>query len=202
MMNRFSHLIFDYDGTLINNKDAFLHTLSDTIKEFGKEVPNNIEKCYGLTEDAIFSFFELNSQIKKTFFQQWYNKMIHSDIALFDGIREALQKLSDYGYELGILSSRKTEYVRASLSKHGISHLFTVINGAEFSTVHKPNPQPLYNYLSHNNLRSEQVLYIGDLTTDEICANAAGVAFAYAGWSRTMSHTIFDSIDEMMEMLL
>ncbi len=144
--NKLDTLLFDLDGTLLNTKPlidkSFIHV-------FEKFRPG-----YQLTDDEIDSFFgptlyqsfsrysddekEIEEMIK--YYREW-NIPHHDEIVkVFDGAYDTLKTLHKKGYNLGVVSSKKTDLVIHGLELFKLDQFMDIIIGADEVKNHKPAP--------------------------------------------------------------
>ncbi len=100
----------------------------------------------------------------------------------FQGISELLDTLVQFGYELGIVTSKTREEFKQDFEPFDISKYFATIICADDTVKHKPDPDPLFKYMEVSNASNNDLLYIGDSVYDRKCAESAKVDFALAGW--------------------
>ena len=151
-MAGFEHVIFDVDGTLADTDGISQQALQDLLFE-----------RTGEEEDR-------------------------ADLVFARGIpgAEALERL-------GILSedalARWDELARAHADEYeaviaplGIDGFFSGMVLAEDAELHKPNPEPLLEYLRRTGAKPEKTIYVGDTEYDSVAARATGVSFVIADW--------------------
>ena len=56
---------------------------------------------------------------------------------------------------------------------------------SDFAARPKPAPDAVLSYLEKYKLDKDQVLFVGDSASDQMCAKGAGVDFALASWSHS-----------------
>lgn len=199
--NKYKHIVFDLDGTLIDSEDLFISTLKESLIHFGLPIDDNISKAFGMSGDDIGKMLKIPKEIGKDFSLYWYLKMCKS--TEFKDTYRALSALKDAGYTIGIVSSRDSFLVKDALTRESFAPFVDIIYESEKTGKHKPDPAPLLAYLDDYQLEKYELLYIGDLITDKQCADGAGVDFAYAGWGWKNKHInetlTFYTFDEMLE---
>ncbi|MDE6386550.1 MAG: HAD family hydrolase [Lachnospiraceae bacterium] len=183
-MAKYSQIVFDVDGTLIDTEYAIIYSLQETILTVtGKKVPLvELTFALGITgEDALK---RLDIGDIPTAMDIWVKNMrkYTDTMVVFKGIKELLGRLSEQGCELGIITSRTRKEFGDDFDRLGIRHFFKTIVCADDTTEHKPTPAPLYKYMELTDIDSSRILYIGDSEYDSGCAEGAGVDFALAGW--------------------
>ena len=96
-----------------------------------------------------------------------------------------LAALAEQGVKLGVVTSAPR---CAAIPALRATHLHLVLSGcvvtAESCRRRKPHPDPLRRALAILEAAPEQALYVGDAPEDAVAAQACGIRFALAGWSR------------------
>lgn len=93
-----------------------------------------------------------------------------------------LKELRKSGKKMGVVSSRRYDEYEAVITPLGIDGYFENIVLAEDSDRHKPEPDPLLEYLRRAGAKPGEAIYVGDTAHDSQAARAAGVPFVFAGW--------------------
>lgn len=187
---KYSFLIFDIDGTLIDTEKTGVLSLQETIEVMmGKTLPyEEVYKFFGIPSHKVASL--LNCPQEEEFASIWEHKFIEKRYLMkaFDGVETLLQTLSDVSLKLGVVTSRSRFELDSDPVFAAMAHRFDIAIGAEDSKRHKPDPDPVFEYIKRASalygvdIELDKCLYIGDTMHDFKCANAAGVDFALADW--------------------
>lgn len=94
----------------------------------------------------------------------------------FDGVRDALVRLSEAGYALGLVTAGVRAVVAPQLARLELEALLPVTVFGDDLDVHKPDPAPLRRALSELGLadRPGAAAYVGDAPDDMRMAAAVG----------------------------
>lgn len=181
---RYSHIVFDIDGTILNTEYAILHSLRDTMAEMAGQSFALEELTFSLGIPGVDTLRRLAVEDIDGAMALWIEKMhaYEDHIALFPGIAALLPTLRENGVELGIVTSQTHEEFGHNFQDYHIQEHFGVIVCADDTQRHKPEPDPLLRYMELAGARTEDMLYVGDSVYDSRCAHAAGVDFALALW--------------------
>lgn len=100
----------------------------------------------------------------------------------YDGIRELLAALKEKGVKIAVLSNKPhAETVNVIESLFG-KDSFDVIQGQKENVAIKPSPEGVFQILGQLGLEAEEVLYLGDTSTDMKTGKSAGVFTLGALW--------------------
>ncbi len=184
----YERIIFDIDGTMVDSEQAVRLSLAQLMKEeLGVEQdPDCLQFSFGVP--GVESLRELGFSDPVRADRRWAEllKNHFSLLSLFDGVRETLLKLKQAGVPLGIVTSKtREEYVEEFEKLFELGSCFEAYICADDTARHKPDPEPLLEYLSRTGGSAERTLYIGDTVFDAECARGAGVDFALAVWGAT-----------------
>lgn len=184
----YKHIVFDIDGTLVDNEKAILHSLQEVLlvttgKEFSFE---QLSFCMGIPGEDTLE--RLGVEDVPGVMNLWIEALRRCEdmVTIHKGIEELLIKLSDRGYKLGLASSRSRELLEKDFNKLKISKFFNIKICSDDTWEHKPTGAPLSKYMELAGADKSEVLYIGDSVNDSMCAGDAGIDFALAVWG---SHT-------------
>ncbi|MDE5910119.1 MAG: HAD family hydrolase [Lachnospiraceae bacterium] len=185
---KYRHIVFDIDGTLIDNEKAIIYSLQEALhKETGKQFSyEQLTFALGIPGEDALERLKVG-QIAKVM-QVWIKDMqkYEDTIVVYEGIAELLKHLSEAGYGLGIVSSRTREMYKQDFCKWEISSYFATAVCADDTSGHKPTADPLLKYMELTKTAAHEIIFIGDSIHDSQCAQNAGVDFGLAVWG---SHT-------------
>lgn len=183
-MKPFSCILFDLDGTLQDSEKLAIEAqrvgFRAVLNREATEDELNQLKGKPIAKVIRILYPEHGSQIFE-YAGRYYDANC-GNIALYEGVREMLEKLAQAGYPLGIVSSKRKGYVMRELEANGLLSFFKCIIGQEDTAEHKPNPAPLLLAASELGVPCVECLYIGDQATDMLAASAAGMASGAALW--------------------
>jgi pyrophosphatase PpaX len=78
-----------------------------------------------------------------TIYRRHYRKAHDTMLRPIEGISGLLERLADAGARIGVVSSKKTDYIDLGLSRLRLRPRIDVIVGADDTDRHKPDPEPL-----------------------------------------------------------
>lgn len=205
---KYTHLIFDLDGTLINTEEPILKTWQFTLKEYDYSFAlEKLKSILGITTKKALEILEVT--VDADFEKKWtenYGKFA-AEADFFPGTKEMLLELKEHGYFLGVVTSRSVEEYNAYFQKFHLEELFDCIVCADATKKHKPDPEPIYKYAELTKADLSSCIYIGDMPTDMKCAKSAGISAGMVQWNhseivcREADH-LFRSPEELLKRLL
>lgn len=184
---RFSVVLFDLDGTLIDTNHLIVTCFQYVLKEkLGLDVPPEaLYKHFGEILPKTMSRYCPERAIELADFYRAYNIANHDRlIRRFEGVSEALAQLRRAGVKLGVVTSKRRDMALRGLQACGIQEDIDVVVGMDESEKHKPAPEPVYLALQRLGAEpGDHVLMVGDSHFDILCGKNAGVRTAAVRWT-------------------
>jgi len=187
-MGKYSLLVFDWDGTLLDSKAQIVNCMQSAIKDLKLEPRNNdqIANVIGLgLEKVIAQLYplmdmKLVTKVAQTY-REYYLYKDKTPSPLFEGAKEVIQVLDSKGYDLAIATNKSRKGLDKGLSETGLVDFFPITRTAD-EAHSKPHPQMLEEILTDYNVEASKALVIGDSEYDIQLANNAkadGLAVSY-----------------------
>ncbi|MFP3951043.1 MAG: HAD family hydrolase [Candidatus Bathyarchaeia archaeon] len=221
-MADFKGIIFDLDGTLVHSQVNFRKMKTKMIEALEDNgVPANrlfptmttvmiLRKAEELWEEQ--NIPEETRQKLRNKMEEYMNEgelEALKTIKPVPGVREAIARLHDMGYKMGILTRGHHEYAMRALEKAGIAPYFEVVLGRGETPKPKPYPEALKFVAQTLNLRVDEVLFVGDHHIDSTCAFNANCSFigvktgnrGSESWVEREPHVLIESVAELPEYL-
>lgn len=176
-------IIFDFDGTLADTLETIVNITNRLAKTYGYQVtqPEKLAQIRNMSSREIVKQSKI-SIFKLPFLLKRIKAELQKDIQLIKpiaGIPEALIKLKNEGFFLGIITSNSEENVKIFLKKNGMEDLFSFIYSENtLFSKHKA----LNKFMKKNDLFSEQVIYVGDETRDIEASQKIHVKVIAVSW--------------------
>lgn len=184
-------IIFDFDGTIANTFQAVLR-IGDKLsielgygelrKKFGFEkiTKEKIEKLRNkrpqdLIKEYKFPIMKIPFIVKRG--REELNKQIQF-LKPIKGVRDDILKLNKDGYEMGILTSNSEENVKKFLKKNKLDFFGFIYSGSSIFGKYRV----IKILMKKQNLRQEEVVYVGDETRDIEAAKKAKVKIISVTW--------------------
>ena len=180
-MNKYSLLVFDWDGTLMDSMAQIVNCMQSAIRELQLEprTDQQINDIIGLgLEEAIIVLYpSLKANQVKNTAQTYRDHYLFKDKTpspLFSGVTEVLVTLRERGYDLAVATGKSRRGLEKGLSETGLHEYFPITRCAD-ETRSKPHPQMLEEILVDYNTDASKALMIGDSEYDLQLANNAKV---------------------------
>lgn len=213
-MSDFKYIIFDWNGTLIDDLQMNLDIEDYLLSE--RNLPHPLSKEFYLENFGfpIKDFYELcgfDFQKESYFdiaeeYRAEYKKRM-KDTKLFEDVIPMLENLKKSGYKLLIVSATEQSVLISQVESYGIYGYFDKVIGIE-NNLGKSKVQAALDWFSQQNIHSENVLFVGDTVHDSETAKAIGCECFLVprghNSRRRLEETgaqIFSSLEEISERL-
>ena len=177
-MPEYTHIIWDWNGTLLNDIHASLTSVNDMLDLRGMEHIDIdfYRECIGV---PIIKFYERVFDMKKedysVIIKQYNDGYLHhlKDCGLTDGAREAIAFFNKCGMHQAVVSSSNNEQLCRKVSDYGLENCFeAVLGSADFYAGSKIDRAR--DYIEKTGEGDKKILVIGDLEHDYDMAKELG----------------------------
>lgn len=189
---RFKAVLFDMDGTLVNNLQFHREAWIGFLKKYDKKITHQEfnEKNHGTIHEIIPRFFpEYTDEeaIKKLGFEKekFYRDLYEPHIKPVDGLVPFLDKLTKENRRIGLATSGDEHNINFTLDNLSIRSYFSAITGSEEVRYGKPNPEVYLLTAQKLNTKPENCLVI----EDSIAGIEAGIAAGMQVMALTTTHS-------------
>ena len=208
---RYGTVLFDLDGTLVDSGAMILASFQHATRTvLSREIPEHEllsavggpglrEQMEAIDPARVEELIEVYSA---------HNAGLHDELQPCVGILDALAQLSEEGRRMAVVTAkRRTTLALAFEVLPELRRFFDVTVGAEDTTRHKPNPDPLLLALERLGARADDAVYVGDSPFDIQAAEAAQVGSVAVTWGRIHSRkrlereepdAIVDTVEELL----
>ena len=174
----YTHIIFDFDGTLVDSvivQNKILNKLAAK-HHFNNISPEDFKSRDNLTLRKKLCMLSLVVRIQSEF-KAFYHENIPA-IKPFDGLLDTLSLLHENGYKIAIISSNAAENVSRFLELSNIMYDISVISSKGLFGKHKAFAE----FVKQHHCKVEDILYIGDEIRDVKACNKSGIDIAFVKW--------------------
>jgi phosphoglycolate phosphatase len=216
MKKRFTLLVFDWDGTLMDSEARIVECVRASAEDLELEIPDDdsIRNIIGLgLSEAVTTLFPgADERLVDNVVERYrYHFLVKNETPspLFPGAEGVLRELEQRGYLLAIATGKGRAGLDRVLEHTGLGDLFHATRCAD-ETFSKPHPEMLLQIMDELGAAGEETVMVGDTEWDMQMARNAGaerVAVSYGAHAveRLLRHqplTCLDSIGEISDWLL
>ncbi len=184
---RYSAVLFDLDGTLIDSTRLILDSYRHTMQvHFGRTYPDS-EWLEGLGTPLRVQFHRFTSDAAEVermiaTYRDW--NLAHHDamVRAFPGAVETVRSLNGRGVRLAIVTSKNRHGVQMGLDLCGFTGLFDTIVTSDDLEASKPDPAPVLTALERLDTPPGSALFVGDSPHDIAAGRNAGATTAACLW--------------------
>ncbi|MDP3015098.1 MAG: HAD family hydrolase [bacterium] len=185
MINKYKHISFDLDGTLIHTMPEYRHRVVPVvIKQLGGNIADEfvidrfwfesgrseiIKNHFNLNPDKFWELFHIIDTPEQ--------RSAHTQA--YEDAEPTFRKLKDLGKTISIITGAPRKIAQIEIKKlNGAPHDFYFsIADSEFSE--KPDPSSFHHTLEQLCLKPEETVYVGNSSEDAYYAKNTGVDFIY-----------------------
>ena len=171
-------VVFDFDGTLADTRDAVIVTVEQTLREFSVPVvdPDTIAGSMGLPLEHTFQVAGVRPELLAEAVRRYRERFPANSghIALFPGVESVLHDLSAASMPITVASSRGRQSLLELLGRLNIRPLFSEVLGEQDVERKKPAPDLVFALSRALGVAPSRMLVVGDTTYDIVMGRAAG----------------------------
>lgn len=217
-MSKYTTIIFDLDGTLMNTLDDLTISTNHALSQMGFPT-RTIDEVRQFLGNGVRTLIEMalpekttEDTIERTIscFLQHYTSHCKDHSRPYDGILELLSSLKKMGVKMAIVSNKPDIEVKKLNSEHFAEYIDVALGEKEKSGIpRKPSPAMVYEAINQLGAEPEKSLYVGDSDVDILTARNAGIDCLSVTWgfktaeflSQFGATRMIDSPSEMLEVI-
>ena len=212
-------VVFDLDGTLIDNSSFMVDAYFSGMLELGYEPKDRdfIRLQLGKSTFDIGRALGLkDSDLRKldTYFWTFFGSFVSDEDKIpivYPGVQDLLQLLHKYHIPVAICTSNKSSFARALMDKISLGSFISTFVGSDDLLDQKPSPGPVFLALKRlgfekSSSKDSSFWFVGDTATDVLAASSAGLSsFVVPEPSRISSvkdqnpDFLFDSMVQLLD---
>ncbi len=187
-------LVFDVDGTIVNNAKGVVQLFQDNVKEFaGKHLTEEeVLALWGPPGDEIF-----RNVLPSEVFDIGWNKFVHDyrEIHPLTGFfaEDHFIEMKKHIPFLAIFTGKARQTCKITLDKLRLNGIFDLVFTGNDVTNSKPYPEALFKIIGILQLKKDEVLFLGDSHLDIQAGKSAGIKTAGALWGSLEPQKLIDS---------
>jgi phosphoglycolate phosphatase len=180
---RFSTIVFDLDGTLVDSAPDLCGVVNDMLQQHGRVVLDMddirkmvgdgaaklIERGFGATGGLPAPLPDLTKEFIKL-----YEARIARETRPFPGVVETLERFQAAGLKMGVCTNKTTHLSRRLLDELDLSRFFASVVGGD-GPARKPDRRHLEATMHELAAGARDTLMVGDSMNDVAVARNAGV---------------------------
>lgn len=186
-MEKIKAVIFDLDGTLANTLPLCIQAFRQTIEPLINRSISNTEiiATFGPSEEGTIMALAPNHYDKGVSNYLHFYENLHEMCPVpFEGIKELLEILKSKGIHISMVTGKGKHSTDISLKHFELTHFFEIIETGSPSGARKTEGiQIILNLLK--DVKSNEVIYVGDAPSDIIASRKVGVQVVAAAWADT-----------------
>ncbi|MFN8666149.1 MAG: HAD hydrolase-like protein [Gemmatimonadaceae bacterium] len=180
-------VLFDLDGTLIDSIELLISAMTHAFDSREGPRPTVDEWVATIGRPLLWQFGQYATgdddlqhlvRTYRAFQYEHHDRLTRA----YDGIPALVEQLHDAGHPLGVVTSKADHLANRSIAHVGLAPFFDIVVGADRTTKHKPDPDPIWFALGELGDRAEDAVYVGDSPFDIMAANAAGATSIGVTW--------------------
>lgn len=186
MAHRFSAIVLDLDGTLVDSAPELAFALNAALVPMGRRAVHAAE-VRGMIGDGVAvltrralaatgavpgggAFDDVLAAVRAA-----YDHVPASP--LYPGVDETLHALHDAGYRIAVCTNKPERPARRLMGQLGLDHLIDALAGGDTYAVKKPDPGHVRGLLQALETEPGAAVMVGDSGNDARAARGAGTRF-------------------------
>jgi phosphoglycolate phosphatase-like HAD superfamily hydrolase len=178
---RASHIIWDWNGTLLHDNEVVLAAVNEVCAAFGRTplqweewqqfYSRPVRACYERVLDRTLNDEDW-ARVDRLYHER-YDVLLHTS-ALAPGVPEELVAWRESGHTQSLLSMWFHSQLVPTVAGHGLTDLFQRVDGLPGNLGGDSKTDALVRHLEAQNLNPADVVMIGDVVDDALAAIAVG----------------------------
>ena len=163
-------ILFDLDGTLIDQFSAIHKSINHVQKELGID-PSSFDQVKAavggsirLTLKRLFDDSDLESTLP--LFVEHFESIMMDEVFILPGVEAFLDEARARDLQMAVFTNKIGKHARATLEHLNLSHYFDAVLGAEDTAYRKPDPRFTEHILNALNADLKDCCLIGDSPFD------------------------------------
>jgi pyrophosphatase PpaX len=193
-----STILFDLDGTLVDSIELIVTAAMQAFASRPGPSPTEAEirNTIGRPLPTTFGPWLVNDEDLPYLITKYraYQLEHHDRMTnAYDGIVDAVAKLHEAGCTMAVVTSKVGYLADRALVHCGLSQYMRCVIGADATTKHKPEPEPVLLALDQLSVSCESAVYVGDSPYDMQAARAANVRALGVAWGAFERQSLYDA---------
>jgi phosphoglycolate phosphatase len=175
---KYSHIIFDLDGTLVDSASEIHEAAVVVCRKHGLSIPS-MEYIRTMTGSPPRLFFldhgcgEAEVEVRVAEFRAHLATHAGDPGCVFPAVLPVLEHLRQHSIRISLATTKPSALAASLLERYGLAPYFSHIQGTDPPLQHKPNPDILHACMQQAD--ASAVAMVGDTIFDVEAAHNAGI---------------------------
>lgn len=180
---RYSAVVFDLDGTLVDSYAALTEAVNYARRRRGLEeltalrirdfVGEGLERLL----QRAFGTNDVPEGVKEDF-EARYDEICCTESRVLEDVEPTLDALAELGVPMAVCTNKPTAFSRKILEYVDLARHFGAIVGPDLAGARKPDGLHVHRTLEEAGLTAERALFVGDMPIDVAAARNGGIDVA------------------------
>ncbi|NOR75748.1 MAG: HAD-IA family hydrolase [Draconibacterium sp.] len=182
-MSRFSHIIFDLDGTLTDNTVGISNSIKHALKQMQIDgySENILDQFIGpplqMGFKNVFNMSEKEIELAIEYFREYYRENGWRENLLYPGVLEMLEALDQTGVKMYIATAKYEKFAKKIIEYFELDKYIIQLNGADYSGKKAIKTIIISNLMESQQLvPSKEIVMVGDTIYDIVGGKENGLA--------------------------
>lgn len=188
MLKKYSAVIFDLDGTILDTDQMLFSIIKKLFTTYRPDYHPSETDLFSFSGPPLLDSFQkffpkVDSLLILNAYRQQAQEIMVKEISFYPGTLEFLNKLKKSGFLLGIVTNKQTHTAHQNLKILKADIFFDCVIGYDDVKNPKPFPDGLLKCVKTLDLIISNCLFVGDSIYDYKAAEGAKMDFALVKWS-------------------
>lgn len=205
---KYTHIIWDFNGTILNDIDTGIDAVNAVLSKYGKPTIDSVEYyrtkfCFPVID--YYDSIGLERENFDVYAPAWFHEysIREPNAPIFDGVVDTLEYFKANGYKQYLLSATERDMLKKQTDRLGVTKYFTELIGQNTIEAHGKIGEAIA-FVKRE--RPEKILLIGDTLHDFEVAGAINadcflLAYGHQDKARLESTgcRVFNDITEILD---
>lgn len=182
-MSKYSHIIFDLDGTLTDNTVGISNSIQHALNkmQIGGYSEDILDQFIGpplqLGFKNVFNMNEKEIEIAIGFFREYYSENGWTENVLYPGVLEMLEELNQAGKKMYIATAKYEKFAQKIIAYFELDKYIIQLKGADYSGRKAIKTIIISNLMESQQITpSAEIVMVGDTVYDIIGGKENGLS--------------------------
>lgn len=206
-MSRYSHIIWDFNGTVLNDVTTGIDAVNALLNRYGKKPIESVDYYRSVFRFPVIDYYDsigLERENFPKYAPEWVHEynMREPNAPIFEGVTDMMRYFRENGYPQYLLSATERDMLACQVDRLGIREFFTELIGQDTIEAHGKVGEAKAWALRE---KPANPLFIGDTLHDYEVAEAINADCILLAWGHQdrgrLERTgckVFDSIADVL----